>query len=71
MTIHARKLSSQSNSGVLPNDSKSGSNWLRIGLYGVAAILVVLTVAYIDGGEEPLRPIVHSTTLDAMAGEAS
>ena len=70
MAIHVRKHSPQSNHGVLSDGAKIGSMWSRIGLYAGAAILLVLIIAYIDGGEEPLRPIVHATTLDTMAGEA-
>jgi hypothetical protein len=37
-----------------------------LALYLVGAVLVVLTVAFIDGGEEPLHPIVQSVSLPAI-----
>ena len=31
----------------------------RAPIYAVAAVLLLLVIAYVDGGEEPLRPIVQ------------
>lgn len=35
-------------------------------LYGAGAVLVILSLAYIDGGEEPLHPIVQTVSLPAL-----
>ncbi|UAB76907.1 hypothetical protein INR77_08575 [Erythrobacter sp. SCSIO 43205] len=38
-----------------------------LALYAGAAVLVVMALAYIDGGEEPLHPIVQSVSLAPVA----
>ena len=45
-----------------PTPAHSSRLW-RYALYLGAAVLAVLTLAYIDGGEEPLHPIVQSSAL--------
>ena len=38
----------------------------RIALYGLGALIVVLGLAYIDGGQEPLRTIVEPVSPGAL-----
>ncbi|WP_281247525.1 hypothetical protein [Qipengyuania nanhaisediminis] len=40
----------------------------RMILIAALAVLAVLVVAWIDGGEEPLRPISESVDLPGAAG---
>lgn len=49
----------------VPNSANRAPMW-RYAFYVVGAVLAVLTLAYIDGGEEPLHPIVQSSTLPAQ-----
>lgn len=42
----------------------------RLVLFVLGGVILVLTLAYIDGGEEPLHPIVHSVSLPSNGGEA-
>lgn len=46
--------------------NRSGRAW-RYPMYAVGAVTVLLTIAYIDGGEEQLRPIVQSVSLPVQA----
>ena len=32
---------------------------MRSAFYAAGCVIVILALAWIDGGEEPLRPIVH------------
>ncbi|MEM7779925.1 MAG: hypothetical protein AAF697_05980 [Pseudomonadota bacterium] len=48
---------------------RSGSNWREIGvgrwpIYAGLAVLGLLVLAYVDAGEEPLRPIVQPVALE-------
>lgn len=49
-----------------PREKSSGS-LLRYSLYGIGAAIVILTIAYVDGGEEPLHPIVQSVSLPTQS----
>lgn len=42
-----------------PLSSTQEQSNLRFAFYAIGALIVVLTLAYIDGGEEPLHKIVH------------
>ena len=42
----------------------------RLPLYAGIAALVVLTLAYVDGGEEPLHPIVHNIAPPVAQGSS-
>ena len=44
---------------------------LRYALYGAGALIVLLVLAYIDGGEEPLHTIVQSVTLPSQSESGS
>ena len=44
---------------------------LRYALYGAGALIVLLVLAYIDGGEEPLHPIVQSVSLPSQSESGS
>ena len=39
----------------------------KLALYLCAGAVVILTLAYFDGGEEPLRPIEQSVSLASLA----
>lgn len=39
---------------------------LRYAAYGLGAVIVILAIAYIDGGQEPLHPIVQSVSLPTL-----
>lgn len=39
---------------------------LRYAVYLLGGLTLMLTIAYIDGGEEPLHPIVQSVTMNAQ-----
>ncbi len=43
-----------------------GSAIRRYAFYAMGALLVVLTLAYIDGGEEPLHPIAQTVSLPSQ-----
>lgn len=42
----------------------------RLPYYAAITVLVVLVIAYIDGGEEPLHPITHRIATPVTAGAA-
>lgn len=42
--------------------SNGGRSKLRYAFYGLGALIVIVGLAYIDGGEEPLHPIVQSVS---------
>ena len=42
----------------------------RLPIYAVLGVLAVLTIAYIDGGEEPLHPITHRIATPVASGAA-
>jgi hypothetical protein len=39
----------------------------RYALYGVGALILLVVLAYIDGGEEPLHPIIQSVSLPSQS----
>jgi hypothetical protein len=43
-----------------------GAKW-RYALYGVGALILLVVLAYIDGGEEPLHPIIQSVSLPSQS----
>lgn len=51
--------------------AERGKSKARIAFYAVGALFVILALAYIDGGEEPLHPIVQSVSVAAMSGNQS
>lgn len=53
----------------MPRSSKRRP--LLYAFYAVGALGVLVTFAYIDGGEEPLHPIVQSVSLTMPASPAS
>lgn len=42
----------------------------RLPYYALIAVLGLLTIAYIDGGEEPLHPITHRIATPVTSGAA-
>jgi hypothetical protein len=59
--IKTTKLSQRQERGA------SSSRAFRYAICGIGALIVLLTIAYIDGGEEPLHPIVQSVSLPPQA----
>nr|WP_298927181.1 hypothetical protein [uncultured Erythrobacter sp.] len=49
---------------------KSGGRQ-RIWLLAAAIVVGILVLAYIDGGEEPIRPMVQTVTLPGEPGTAA
>ena len=47
---------------VQTDTSLAKTRWPRYALYAVGAFLVVIALAYIDGGEEPLHPIAQTVS---------
>ena len=43
----------------------------RYALYGGTALMLLLLLAYIDGGEEPLHPIIQSASLPSQLESGS
>ncbi|MBV7259761.1 hypothetical protein [Erythrobacter crassostreae] len=43
---------------------------IRVPLLIAALVVGILALAYIDGGEEPIRPIVQTVTLPGAAAES-
>ena len=43
----------------------------RYAIYGIGALIVLLVLAYVDGGEEPLHPIVQSVSLPSQSESSS
>lgn len=58
--------SAQSN----PADRARAAMKRRWAIYAALALAGVLVLAYFDGGEEPLRPIVHRIATPAAGGAA-
>jgi len=52
-----------------PARSKDKGLARRLSIYVVLAIVGVLALAWFDGGEEPIHPIVQSIALPQGAGE--
>ena len=46
----------------------AGQRWVK---YAGAALLVLLALAWIDGGEEPLHPIKQPVSLSGQSGEGA
>lgn len=61
----SRPISAQSNRA-----ERSGSAPMRWSLLAAGGALAVLTLAYLDGGEEPIRPIVERVELPEIEGGA-
>lgn len=55
-------------SGLLARTKRSDRR-LRIGLFAGLAVLAVLTVAWIDGGEEPIHAITQSVAVPVEVDE--
>lgn len=52
------------------HSSPSKPGWrARAPYYGAIAVLAILVFAYIDGGEEPIRPISQPVEVPAMVTE--
>jgi hypothetical protein len=60
MSRHASRPAIQSQFS--REDSRRKRRWA---LMGVIVVLGVATIAFIDGGEEPMRPIVQEISLPA------
>ena len=63
-------LSSTKRAQSMIAELRSGPLRRRLPYYAVVAAIGVLALAYIDGGEEPLHPIVHRIAGTATAGDA-
>ena len=57
----------------LPNfaDLKRAATTRRAAVYAGAALVAVMALAWIDAGEEPLRPIVQHIASPVADGDAS
>ncbi|BDI60911.1 hypothetical protein [Qipengyuania nanhaisediminis] len=51
------------------DQGKRAASRRRWAVYAGLACAIVLVLAYIDAGEEPLRPIVHRIALPIGGGE--
>lgn len=43
----------------------------RLPFYGAAALVAILGLAWIDGGEEPIHPIAHAVDLESVGLETN
>jgi len=74
--ISARSVLGKIASSGRPRSGKSV--WRRVGAFACFAVIAVLVIAWIDGGEEPIHPISQSVPLPVSvtgaapaAGDAS
>lgn len=58
-------MTANQKSAMAPKDAKQ-RHWAR---YAAGAVIVVLALAYIDAGEEPIRPIIQPVELPAGGGD--
>ncbi len=59
----SRNMSDDAKKTAVPASPRSKRTFV---LYGAGAVLVILTLAYIDGGEEPLHPITQTVSLPPL-----
>ncbi|WP_108791112.1 hypothetical protein [Erythrobacter sp. Alg231-14] len=52
------------------SDTAAKTGGRKWAIYGVLAVVVLLVIAYIDGGEEPIRPIEQQIALPQAGGNS-
>jgi hypothetical protein len=62
-----RRILHAQDTGLLSQWGKRDGLRARMPYYVAIALLLVLTLAYIDGGEEPIRPIAQRVDLPTAA----
>ncbi|TRD10045.1 hypothetical protein FGU71_13705 [Erythrobacter insulae] len=64
-------MSKTNHTHLAQKNGKPERSWrTRWPLFTFAGLVGILTLAYIDGGEEPIRPIVQAVTLPGVATES-